>query len=194
MQPWERTRSNVAPCAGRVLARRRAGRRRAGQRRRLRVPRPTAKDGSFRYDVDITDPAAGTSSDGDGRRAARPCTDVRCRRGSAARCSARRAASASATRIDGLAARRAERTARSSSPGRRARLDRAARRRPVALYTYQLSGTITDATGKPVQGAVVITRTAGPRLLDVLVGDRRERPLHVVLRRRPTRRRPIRCR
>ena len=29
----------------------------------------------------------------------------------------------------------------------------------VALYTYQLSGTITDAAGKPVQGAVVTTRT-----------------------------------
>ena len=30
---------------------------------------------------------------------------------------------------------------------------------PVALYTYQLTGTITDAAGKPVAGAVVITRT-----------------------------------
>jgi alcohol dehydrogenase (cytochrome c) len=29
----------------------------------------------------------------------------------------------------------------------------------VRLLTYQLSGTITDAAGKPVQGAVVITRT-----------------------------------
>ena len=29
----------------------------------------------------------------------------------------------------------------------------------VHLLTYQLGGTITDATGKPVQGAVVITRT-----------------------------------
>ncbi len=29
----------------------------------------------------------------------------------------------------------------------------------VGLYTYQLSGTITDAAGKPVQGAVVTTRT-----------------------------------
>jgi hypothetical protein len=30
---------------------------------------------------------------------------------------------------------------------------------PVALYTYQLSGTVTDAQGKPVQGATVVTRT-----------------------------------
>ncbi|HET7449716.1 MAG TPA: PQQ-binding-like beta-propeller repeat protein [Gaiellaceae bacterium] len=30
---------------------------------------------------------------------------------------------------------------------------------PVALQTYQLTGTITDASGKPVQNAVVITRT-----------------------------------
>jgi hypothetical protein len=29
----------------------------------------------------------------------------------------------------------------------------------VKLLTYRLSGTITDASGKPVQGAVVITRT-----------------------------------
>jgi hypothetical protein len=30
---------------------------------------------------------------------------------------------------------------------------------PVSLYTYRLSGTITDASGKPVQGAVVVART-----------------------------------
>jgi alcohol dehydrogenase (cytochrome c) len=29
----------------------------------------------------------------------------------------------------------------------------------VSRYTYRLSGTITDASGKPVQGAVVVTRT-----------------------------------
>jgi alcohol dehydrogenase (cytochrome c) len=29
----------------------------------------------------------------------------------------------------------------------------------VSLYTYELSGAITDASGKPVQGAVVVTRT-----------------------------------
>ncbi|HEY3924968.1 MAG TPA: PQQ-binding-like beta-propeller repeat protein, partial [Acidothermaceae bacterium] len=31
---------------------------------------------------------------------------------------------------------------------------------PVALYTYQLTGTIINAAGQPVQGAVVVTRTA----------------------------------
>jgi hypothetical protein len=31
---------------------------------------------------------------------------------------------------------------------------------PVVLYTYQLRGTITDASGKAVQGAIVVTRTA----------------------------------
>jgi alcohol dehydrogenase (cytochrome c) len=30
---------------------------------------------------------------------------------------------------------------------------------PVALYTYQLSGTVTDAAGNPVVGAIVVTRT-----------------------------------
>jgi hypothetical protein len=31
---------------------------------------------------------------------------------------------------------------------------------PVLLYSYELRGTITDATGNPVKGAVVTTRTA----------------------------------
>jgi hypothetical protein len=30
---------------------------------------------------------------------------------------------------------------------------------PVALYTYRLSGTVTDTAGKPVLGAVVVSRT-----------------------------------
>ena len=30
---------------------------------------------------------------------------------------------------------------------------------PVVLYTYRLSGTITDSSGKPVAGATVVTRT-----------------------------------
>jgi hypothetical protein len=30
---------------------------------------------------------------------------------------------------------------------------------PVALYTYQLSGTVTDSSGKPVYGAIVVSRT-----------------------------------
>jgi hypothetical protein len=30
---------------------------------------------------------------------------------------------------------------------------------PVVLYTYRLSGTITDSAGKPVAGATVVTRT-----------------------------------
>ncbi|MDX6551784.1 MAG: hypothetical protein QOH74_272 [Gaiellales bacterium] len=30
---------------------------------------------------------------------------------------------------------------------------------PVVLFTYQLSGTVTDAAGKPVVGAIVVTRT-----------------------------------
>ena len=29
----------------------------------------------------------------------------------------------------------------------------------VTLYTYELSGTVTDSNGQPVQGAVVVTRT-----------------------------------
>src|SRR5437762_9303849 len=30
---------------------------------------------------------------------------------------------------------------------------------PVQLYSYELTGTITDPTGKPVKGAIVTTRT-----------------------------------
>ncbi len=31
---------------------------------------------------------------------------------------------------------------------------------PVTLFTYRLTGTITDSTGKPITGAVVVSRTA----------------------------------
>lgn len=41
----------------------------------------------------------------------------------------------------------------------RATLARGTAPPPVILYTYRLTGTITDAQDKPVQGAVVITRT-----------------------------------
>ena len=60
--------------------------------------------------------------------------------------------------IDGPA--RAKRSGRDVLvTGRRRTTRQARRRRSCRLLTYQLSGTITDASGKPVQGAVVITRT-----------------------------------
>ena len=39
---------------------------------------------------------------------------------------------------------------------------------PVLLYSYLLRGTITDADGKPVKGAVVTTRTGRPPVLDAV--------------------------
>jgi hypothetical protein len=41
----------------------------------------------------------------------------------------------------------------------RATLARGTAPPPVVLYTYRLSGKITNASGEPVQGAVVVTRT-----------------------------------
>ena len=64
----------------------------------------------------------------------------------------------------------------------RHRLGRRRRRRPSRLLTYRLSGTITDACGQAGAGRRRDHAHAGPRLLDALVRDRRERPLHVVLR------------
>ena len=50
----------------------------------------------------------------------------------------------------------------------------------VVLYTYQLTGRITDASGQPVAGAFVVTRTAN-RNLDVSQPVRLERRLPLVL-------------
>jgi alcohol dehydrogenase (cytochrome c) len=119
------------------------------------VPRATARNGSFPYDVDVTIPQRHVV-----RVAGLAHATVRGHALSAAQKSALAAASGGFSvgyGFHGLVAHVQKngtvlvtgRVANSAGNGPP----------PVRLLTYQLSGTITDAAGKPVQGAVVITRT-----------------------------------
>jgi len=120
------------------------------------IPQATAKDGSFHYPVDVT--VAGrhvaTVTGAAGATVGR-------RRLSAAQQSALtglQAGFTAAYKIDGLKVRRQPNgtvlvTGRVHDAGGGAPP-------PVVLYTYQLSGTVVDAAGKAVQGAIVVTRTA----------------------------------
>jgi alcohol dehydrogenase (cytochrome c) len=119
------------------------------------VPQPTAKDGTFHYPVDITVPyrhvvdvvsAVGARVNG------RPLT------------TAQRAAVLSTKGgfsvgygVTGLKAR----VQKNGSVLVTGRIASAEGGNPptVALYTYRLTGTVTDAAGRPVAGAVVVSRT-----------------------------------
>ena len=137
-------------------AERRAGRRRSRRRRRLprcrSGPRRTA---AFRTTSTSRWPPAITSASRDSQL--RLCTDTLL---SAGQQSALRAASGGFS--VGYAPR--DVTAHVRSDGTvlvRGRVTDSAGTGPPAVHllTYRLTGTITDASGKPVQGAVVITRT-----------------------------------
>jgi alcohol dehydrogenase (cytochrome c) len=155
VQPWLADSSNVRTVVGHVLLN---GAPVAGARAVVDgyvVPRATAKNGSFSYDVDITLPQrhvvrvtglAHATVHGHGLTA-----------GQQTALSAASGGFSVAYGLRGVTARvqkngtvllegRVTNSAGTAPP-------------PVRLLTYQLSGTITDAAGKPVQGAVVITRT-----------------------------------
>jgi alcohol dehydrogenase (cytochrome c) len=152
---WQANSSNVARAAGRVLLN---GAPVAGARVSMDgypVPQATAKDGSFKTDVDITIPL---------RRVVRVTgvahATVHGHALSAGQRTALTAASGGFSIGYGLQGLHAKVQADGSVvvSGRL----RGANRQPpptVRLLTYQLTGTITDKSGKPVQGAVVITRT-----------------------------------
>jgi alcohol dehydrogenase (cytochrome c) len=152
---WEANSSNVARVGGRVLLN---GAPVEGAQVSLdayAIPQATAKDGSFQTDIDITIP---------GRRVVRVTgvaqATVHGRALSAGQRSAVLAASGGFSigyRLAGLHAQ----TQKDGSVLVSGRLLGASSQAPptVRLLTYQLAGTITDAAGKPVQGAVVITRT-----------------------------------
>jgi PQQ-dependent dehydrogenase (methanol/ethanol family) len=120
------------------------------------IPQPTAKDGSFHYPVDITVAGrhpvrvTGTSHLTIGGR---PAT--------AAQRNALQGVQAGFNvgyAIDGLTVRKqAEGTVLVTG---RVHNAEGGAPPPVVLFTYQLRGTVTDASGKPVQGAIVVTRTA----------------------------------
>jgi hypothetical protein len=120
-----------------------------------RVPGVTGRDGRFATDVDITVP---------GRRVLRPVgvdgAAVRGKALTAGQQSALRAASGGFNIGYGIVGLRAAQQSDGSVvvTGRLVGANRQAPP-PVRLLTYQLGGTITDAAGKPVQGAVVVTRT-----------------------------------
>jgi alcohol dehydrogenase (cytochrome c) len=152
---WEADSSNVARVTGRLLLN---GAPVAGATVAMdgyTVPEATAKDGSFGTDVDITIP---------GRREIRAVglghATVHGHTLTAGERSALLAASGGfdiGYRFQGLQTHVQE----DGSVVVSGRLVGANGQAPptVHLLTYQLGGTITDASGKPVQGAVVITRT-----------------------------------
>jgi len=155
VQPWNADSSNVKTVSGRVLWN---GAPVAGARVVVdgyAVPQATAKDGSFPYDVDIT--LAGrhrvtVASLAHATVHGRPLT--------AGQQSALHAAAGGFSVGYGLRGVTAKVRGDGSVlvTGRVA--DTAGTAPPtVRLLTYRLSGTVTDAAGKPVQGAVVITRT-----------------------------------
>jgi alcohol dehydrogenase (cytochrome c) len=132
---WRANLSNVQVVTGRVL---RGGRPVAGARVRV-GPYPlrarTDSQGRYRYAVDVTVPRRHIVRVG----AAKGAIDV----------------------VYGLVGVRS-RVQRNGSvvvSGRVTLANGRSAPAPVVLFTYQLRGTITDAQGRPVQAAVVVTRT-----------------------------------
>jgi len=152
---WQANSSNVARVSGRVLLNGAPVKGAVVSMDGYRIPQATTASGAFSTDVDITTPqrrvlrvvgAAGAS--------------VRGHALSAGQKSALLGASGGFTigyRVAGLHAAKQH----DGSILVTGRLVGANGQAPpvVHLLTYQLGGTITDASGKPVQGAVVITRT-----------------------------------
>ena len=155
VQPWNPSSSNVQTVTGHVLLN---GAPVAGAHvvvDGFAVPQATAKDGSFPYDVDIT--LAGRHAVHVGSLTG---ATVHGRPLTAGQVSALLAATGGFSvgyGVSGLSAH-VQKNGTVLVSGKVA--DSAGVAPPaVHLLTYQLTGTITDASGKPVQGAVVITRT-----------------------------------
>ena len=152
---WQANSSNVARVAGRVLLNGAPAKGVTVSMDGYRIPGATRADGRFSTDVDITVP---------GRRVVRPVAvggaTVRGKPLTAGQQSTLLAASGGFDIGYGIAGLHAAKQ-RDGSVVATGRLVGANGQAPplVRLLTYQLGGTITDAAGKPVQGAVVITRT-----------------------------------
>ena len=155
VQPWLANSSNVKPVLGRILLN---GAPVAGARVVVdgyAVPRATAANGTFPYDVDITLAERHVVHVSGLAHAT-----VHGHALSAGQQSALTAASGGFSvgyGFHGLT----EHLQKDGSVVVMGRVTDTAGDGPPAVHllTYQLSGTITDASGKPVQGAVVITRT-----------------------------------
>jgi alcohol dehydrogenase (cytochrome c) len=154
VQPWEANSSNVRTVYGRVLLDGAPVRRARVAVGGFLVPQATDAQGRFPYDVDVTVPARHPVRVVDAAGAT-----VRGRGASAGQQSALEGASGGfdvAYALRDLHAR-----VRDGHVVVTGRLADAAGTPPppVHLLTYRLTGTITDAAGKPVEGAVVVTRT-----------------------------------
>jgi alcohol dehydrogenase (cytochrome c) len=156
VRPWNANSNNTADALGRVLL---GSRPVAGARVSVdgyAIPRSTAKDGTFHYPVDITVArrhVATVTSASEATVGGRPLSTAQ-----RSAVEGLQSGFSVGYKIDGLKAHRAKNgtilvtgrvhDATGGAPP------------PVVLYTYQLSGTVVDAGGKPVQGAIVVTRTA----------------------------------
>ncbi|HSC92722.1 MAG TPA: PQQ-binding-like beta-propeller repeat protein [Gaiellaceae bacterium] len=155
VQAWSASSSNTPLVSGRVALR---GAPVQGARVAVgpyAVPTATDASGRFRYPIAITEPR---------RYAARvvgaASATVRGRRLSAAQRRAvlrARGAFTVSYRLSGVRAQ-VQRNGTVLVSGRVARAGGGAPP-PAVLYTYQLRGRLTDASGEPVRGAVVVTRT-----------------------------------
>jgi len=155
VQPWQADASNAKTVTGRLLWNGAPVAHAHIVVDGYTVPRPTTSDGSFSYDTDITEPLRHVVRVGELASAivhGKPLTP--------GQQSALRNASGGFSvgyALHGLSAH----VQKNGSVVVTGRVSDSAGHAPppVHLLTYRLSGTITDASGKPVQGAVVITRT-----------------------------------
>ena len=155
VQPWNANTSNQQDVTGRLTV---AGKPVAGAAIRVDnyfVPRATRTDGSFTFSVDNTVAHRYQVTVADASRAtvgAHPVSaaDVEAMKAAIGSFNVGYAVSGLSTKVqkDGtvLVSGKIADTGGNAPP-------------LVTLYTYQLSGTVTDANGQPVQGAVVVTRT-----------------------------------
>ena len=155
LKPWNADSSNEQDATARLLLGRTPI---AGARISVDgylIPAATRADGSFTYSVDITTVRRHVVRVADASKATANGKSL-----SAAAQQALRAVSGGISvgyTLDGLKAR-TQKDGTVLVTGHVA--DTAGTPPPlVGLYTYQLHGTITDAGGKPVQGAIVVTRT-----------------------------------
>ena len=154
VQPWEADSSNVERVTGRVLW---DGHPVAGARVAVNgyvVPIATAKNGTFSVDADITMPSRRTV-----QVVSLKGASVNGRALSAGQQSALRAASGGFS--IGYALRDLHARVQAGNVVISGRVVDTSGQAPppVHVLTYLLTGIITDTSGKPVQGAVVITRT-----------------------------------
>ncbi|HZB23521.1 MAG TPA: PQQ-binding-like beta-propeller repeat protein, partial [Gaiellaceae bacterium] len=152
---WQATGSNEQIVVGRLLLRGMPVRGARVRVNRYQLPSLTDSAGRFRYRADVTMPKRHVVTVVSASRAT-----VRGRRLSSAERSAVLAARGGINVAYRIRDVRAKRLANGNVlVTGRATLARGTAPPPAVLFTYMLSGKITDSAGRPVQNAVVVTRT-----------------------------------